>query len=153
ESGESKDYLLATACDEICLPEPGWLMLTGTRAEVTFYADLFKNIGVQADMLQMGDFKGAAEPFTRSSMSPQFRKQFESVIDDYFEKSLVDNIVKSRAGKKLTAEQVKSLIDRAPMTARQAKEAGLIDCVAYADQFQEKLKGQVEARKLEKNYG
>jgi protease-4 len=153
ESGESKDYLLATACDEICLPEPGWLMLTGTRAEVTFYADLFKNIGVQADMLQMGDFKGAAEPFTRSSMSPQFRKQFESVIDDYFEKSLLGNIVKSRASKKFTAQQVKSLIDSAPMTARQAKEAGLIDCVAYADQFQERLKGQVEAHKLEKNYG
>src|SRR5262249_26268434 len=40
ESGDSKDYLLALACDEVCLPESGWLMLTGLRAEVTFYKDL-----------------------------------------------------------------------------------------------------------------
>src|SRR5438552_15868792 len=31
ESGGSKDYLLAISCDEVCLPEAGWLLLTGMR--------------------------------------------------------------------------------------------------------------------------
>ena len=122
ESGNTKDYLLAIACDEIGVPESGWLMLTGMRAEVSFYKDLFEKIGVKADMLQMGDFKGAAEPFLRNSMSPQFRKQFETVIDDFFEKSYVEAIAKSRPEKKWTSEQVKKLIDVGAFTAQQAKE-------------------------------
>ena len=39
EGGEAKDYLLATSCDEVCVPESGWLMLIGVRAEVSFYKD------------------------------------------------------------------------------------------------------------------
>ncbi len=153
ESAEAKDYLLATACDEICLPESGWLMLTGTRAEVTFFKDLLDKIGVQADLLQMGDFKGAAEPFTRSSMSEPFRKQLEGVIDDYYE-NLVKMIAQSRAGKNLTPEQVKKLIDQGPYTAKGAAAAGLIDRVAYAEQFQNTLKTGLKAEriKLVKNY-
>src|SRR5262249_44965780 len=61
EAGESKDYLVALACDHIVVPEAGWLMLTGIRAEATFYKDLFEKVGIKADMLQMGAFKGAAE--------------------------------------------------------------------------------------------
>jgi protease-4 len=155
ETGDSKDYLLATACDEICLPEAGWLMLTGMRAEMMFYKDLFDKIGVKADMLQMGDFKGAAEPYTRSSMSPQLRKQMESVVDDYFDKSLVETIVQGRFAKKLTSEQVKKLIDGGPYTAKAAKEAGLIDRVTYPEQFQDDLKAALGAErvKVTKNYG
>ena len=53
-------------------------MLTGLAAEVTFYKSLLDKLGVEADFIQVGDFKGAAEPFTRTEMSPEFRKQFES---------------------------------------------------------------------------
>jgi protease-4 len=138
EAGDAKDYLLATACDEIALPEAGWLMLTGVRMEVEFYKDLFDKIGVKADMLQMGDFKGAAEPFTRSKMSPQFRQQLELVLDDYYE-NLVKMIVDSRVDKHWTAEQVKKLIDEGPYTAKTAVAAGLIDHVTYAEPYQHDL--------------
>src|SRR5207302_1998635 len=35
ESGSTKDYLLALACDDVCFPESTWLMLTGMRMEVS----------------------------------------------------------------------------------------------------------------------
>jgi protease-4 len=140
ESGSTKDYLAALACDEICIPEASWLMLTGMRAEVSFYKDLFEKIGVQADILQMGDFKAAAEPFMRDSMSKPARKQLTSVLDDYYEKSLVERIVRSRPRKKFTAEQVKKRIDEGPYTARRAVEVGLIDWTAYADDYRDHLK-------------
>jgi protease-4 len=140
ETGSTKDYLVALACDEICAPEPGWLMLTGMRAEVSFYKELFEKIGVQADMLQMGDFKSAAEPFMRKNMSKPAREQLTSVLDDYFENSLVQRIVCTRSDKNFTAEQVKKLIDEGPFTAGAAKKAGLIDRVAYADDYRDQLK-------------
>jgi protease-4 len=155
ESGDTKDFLLAIACDEVCLPESGWLMLTGLRAEVSFYKDLLDKIGVKADMLQIGDYKGTGEVLTRTSMSPQFRERLESVLDDHFEKDLVELIAKSRASKKLTTERVKALIDQGPFTARAAAEAGLIDRVVYLEQFQETLKSDLKAEqvKISKNYG
>jgi protease-4 len=155
ESGDAKDYLLALACDEVCQPEAGWLMLTGLRAEVSFFKNLFNKIGVEADMLQMGDFKGAAEPFTRSSMSPEFRGQFEKVLDDFYEKSFVEVIVRSRPAKKWDAERVKGLIDDGPYTATRAREAGLVDRVAYEDQFRDAIKRELKAERLDiaRNYG
>jgi protease-4 len=140
EAGDTKDYLLALACDEVCAPEPGWLMLTGVRAEVSFYKGLFEKIGVQADMLQMGDFKSAAEPFMRKELSKPAREQLSRVLDDYYENSLVRRIVRARRGKHFTAEQVKKLIDEGPYTAQGAQKAGLIDWVAYADDYQDYLK-------------
>ena len=52
------------------MPESGWLMLKGLAAEVTFYKGLFDKLGVKADMMQVGEFKGYGEPFTRTEMSP-----------------------------------------------------------------------------------
>ncbi len=141
ESGNTKDYLVALACDEVCVPEPGTLMLTGMRAEVSFYKGLFEKIGVQADMLQMGDFKAAAEPFMRKSMSKPAREQLTSVLDDYYKNSLVQRIADAR---KLSTEQVEKLIDEGPYTARAAHKAGLIDRVAYADDYRDKLKSTLK---------
>ncbi len=155
EGGETKDYLVALACDEITLPESGWIMLTGVRAEVTFFKELFEKIGVKADMLQMGEAKSAAEPFTRTKLSEASRKQLEGVIDDFYEKGIVERIVKSRAGKSFTTEQVKKLIDEGPYTAKGALKAGLIDRLAYPDTFQDHLKEALKVEQLTvvKNYG
>jgi protease-4 len=154
-SADTRDYVLAAACDEVVMPESGWLMLTGIRAEVTFYKDLLDKLGVKADMLQMGSYKGAAEPFTRSSMSKDFRSQYDKVLDNYFDKELVAQVVESRADrKKLTADEVKKLIDEGPYGARAAAKAGLIDRVAYLDDLPQDLKGELKADrvKLERNY-
>ena len=154
EAGDLKDYLLALSCDEVCLPESGWLMLTGVRVEVTFYKNLFDKIGVHADMLQMGDAKTAAEPFTRTSLSEASRKQLQGVLDDNFDRGIVERIVQSRPARKFTPEQVRKLIDGGPYTARAALAAGLVDRVAYAQTFQESFKGVLKRDRVtvEKNY-
>jgi protease-4 len=154
ESGERPDYVVALACDEVAMPESGWLMLTGVRAEVTFYKELFDKVGVTADMLQMGEFKGAAEPFTRREMSPQLRKQLGSMVDDYFDNGLVAAVAEARKGKGLTADKVTKLIDEGPHSAKAALAAGLIDRVAYPDAFEEAVKASLKAEtvKVVKDY-
>ena len=102
EGGDAKDYLLATACDEICVPESGWILLTGVRAEVSFYKDLFDKIGVKADMLRMGEAKSAVEPYTQTKMSEASHKQLEGVLNDYYENGMVGRIVKNRAANNFT---------------------------------------------------
>jgi len=155
EQGSGKDYLVALACDEVALPESGWLMLTGMQMEVTFFKDLFDKIGVKADVLKMGDYKGAVEPFTRTSLSKENREQMESVLDDFYEKSYVDTIIRSRPDRKWNADVVKKMIDAGPYTARKAKALGLVDRIAYADDLREDVKKSIKADKVNfvRNYG
>jgi protease-4 len=154
ESADTKTLLAGLACDAFAMPPSGDLMLAGMRAEVMFFKDFFEKFHLQADFLQMGDFKGAAEPFMRSSMSPQFRKQFESVIDDFYEKSLVGQIVASRPNKNWTPEQVKKLIDEGAFTAKKAHEIGLVDFLGYQADLDAKIKsdGNAENAKVVKDY-
>ena len=155
EAGDSKDYLVGLSCDQMIAPEAGWIMLTGIRAEATFYKDLFEKIGVKADMLQMGAFKGAAEPYTRNKLSPENRSQIESILDDNFDNEIVARIIAGRKAKKFTPDQVKGLIDKGPYTARSALKAGLVDAVGYADDLEPMMKKSLDVAtlKIVKDYG
>lgn len=126
-----QEYLLATACDEVIMPESGTLLITGVRAEVSFYKNLFDMIGVQAEMLRVGEFKSAAEPFTRTDMSPEFRKEMDELLDGFYGE-MKKIITESR---KLTVEKAAAAIDEGPFTAKRAKELGLIDRLAYEDEL------------------
>ena len=44
------------------MPPSGMLIIPGVRAEITFYKGLLDKLGLQFDALQMGKYKGAAEP-------------------------------------------------------------------------------------------
>jgi len=151
QMGLNKDYLIACACDEVVMPESGILMITGLRAEVAFFKKLFDKLDIRAEFIQVGDFKGASEPFTRSKMSPEFRKQLESVIEDYYQQ-MIETIATDR---KLDRSKVKELIDLGMFTPARAKEAGLIDRVSYEDELAEQLKKDHGAETLvvDRNYG
>jgi protease-4 len=150
-SASTRDYLVASACDQIIMPESGSLMVTGLQAQVLFYKGLLDKLGIQADFIQIGDFKGAAEPMTRNTMSPEFRAQYESVINDYYE-FIVQSIAEDR---KLDPAKVKSLIDTGLFTAEQARDAHLIDRVAYEDQWRDELKKDLGADEvaITRDYG
>lgn len=147
----SAGYLLACACDEIIMPPVSELTVSGVRIEIMYYKGLLDKLGIKADMLQMGDYKGAAEPMTRENMSPEFRKQTEKVIDDYYQQ-LVETI---SAERKLDSGKVKDLIDEGLFTAAHAKEVGLIDRVVYIDEFRKELaeKQHVDEVALIEDYG
>lgn len=131
-------YLLASECDEIAMTETGMLMLNGMSGRAVYFKNLFDTLGIQADFLQMGNYKGAAEPFTRTGPSTSEREQVHRVLDSLYDQ-LIESIALSR---KLSRDQVKQCIDEGPYTAEEARAAGLIDRVEYRDEFLEYLKGQ-----------
>jgi protease-4 len=152
ESGDLKDYAIALACDDIALPEASWLMLTGLRAEVTFYKKLLEMAGVKADFVMMGDFKSAAEPYLRDSLSEANRKQITEMLDDFFENEVVGRIAR---GRKLSPDKVKKLIDQGPYSARSALKNGLVDRLYDMEDLVTHLKknGTGAPHKLVRDYG
>jgi protease-4 len=136
ESLTLKAYLLALACDEVTLPESGELMLVGLRAEVTLYKGLLDKVKLKADVLKVGAFKSAVEPFIADKMSDANRQQVTEMLDDHYSHEIVNWLVGARPDRKWTADQVKAVIDEGPFTAAKAKKIGLIDRIAYLDEVE-----------------
>jgi protease-4 len=152
ETYDLPSYLVATACDHVSTPPGGGVEIAGVRFELGFYKDLFDKVHLKFDAIRMGDFKGAVEPYTRNSISPENRKQWDELVDDFYA-LLVDAIATSRPG--MTAEKVKEIIDQGPFTAKQALQLGLIDAVEYPDAVQAHIKAEAKNDQLalSKDYG
>ena len=151
DSAGSGDYLVAAGCDEVVMPESGVLMLLGVRSEVSFYKNLFDLVGLKAEMLRVGEYKSAAEPYSRTEMSKEFREELEQVLGDFYDQ-MVEQVA---TGRGLDADKVKAAIDNGPHTADAAKKLGLITRVAYEDELTGILKGDKADTtiKLTKRYG
>jgi protease-4 len=148
-----KEFVLARCCDEVCVPEGAWLMILGLRLEMMFYKEALDKLGIHADFLKTGDFKAAAEPFTETKMSEANRKQWNALLDEFFDHGVVERIARSKPN--LTPEIVKKAIDQAPISPKAALKLGLIDKVAYRDDFEAGFKKALEAdaTKIVRNYG
>ncbi len=144
-TADSRQYMLATACDRVAMPPSGVLLIPGVRAEVTFFKGLLDKLGLQFDVLKMGKYKGAAEPFSRKDMSKPLRESYESLVDDFYQ----DLMGVIAADRHLKDYQVKTYVDRGLFTAPDAKKAGLIDNVLYADQLEDQIKKDVKGKKVE----
>ena len=142
---DSRDYLLAGACDRIFMSPGGTLMIPGVRAEMSYYKGLLDKLGIEFHVLQMGKYKSAGEPFTRTEPSPAAREEMTGIVDDLY-RSLVATIAKDR---KLEEAQVRKLIDEGIFTASAAKKAGLVDCVAYADEIHDLFRKKLQAEKVD----
>ena len=149
-SGAAAHYVVASACDTITMPPAATLELTGVRTEMMFFKSMLDRLGVAAEILQVGEFKGAGEPLTRDSMSPALRAQYESFVSDLYEQ-LVERVAADRG---LDAARVEELIDTGVFTPESARDAKLIDQVGYEDEVITALAEQVgeESPKLARDY-
>src|SRR4030088_2022682 len=130
ETALNKDYYIATACDKIFLPPPGELFTIGLAADVMFFRGSLDKLGIYPDIYQIGKYKSVGDMFTKKEMTKEHREYVNSLLDDLFNRYL-EAIGKAR-GK--STDDMKALIDNAPYTATQAKEAGLIDGTLYHDE-------------------
>ncbi len=149
EAGQDS-YLFACSCDQIAMTPSGNLMLAGLAGETLYFKNLLDKLGIQADMIQIGDYKSAGETMTRSGPSPQEMQQFNQLFDNLYG-HMVQSIAESR---KMTDEQVRRLIDEGPYTTEQAQAAGLIDQVLYREEFLKKITEQEDTKiSLKTDYG
>lgn len=154
EGLDNKSYLVALACDTITLPESGGLEMIGLRAEVMFYKEGLKLLHLEADVLKMGKYKSAVEPYLADKMSDENREQIKSMMDDNFENELIAGMTVGRPNLKLTAKQAEEIIDNGPYTAKKALKLGLVDALQYQDEFEAGFAKAVNMPevKVERNY-
>jgi len=144
ESAMGAQYLLASACDEIVMPESGMVLVTGVQLQFVYLKDLLTKLGMEADIVKVGDYKGAAETLSRSGMSEPVRKNMTALVDDLYDQMLT-TIAQNR---QLRVEEVASAIDKGMFTPDEARASGLIDRVLYPDEFRKQLAAQYQTDQL-----
>jgi len=143
-------YALASHADTVIMPDQGNILMPGVQIGLMFWAGLFEKIHVQADMVQVGKFKGAAEPYTRTEASPEFKKEIDTLVDGMYG-HLVSLVADNR---KLTADEVKTAIDEGWLTGKRAQKLGLVDKLMNRDKVDAWLGASFEnGADLVENYG
>jgi protease-4 len=143
DSTDNSGYgLLAEVCDRIMMPPNGLLALTGLRAQSYYLRDLLERVGVSAELLQVGKFKGAADPLTRSDMAPEVRETMGALLDD-LQADLSRSVQKGRS---LDEAAFKRAVDDGPHTAAAALSHKLVDAIGFDDEARSKAKEAAHAK-------
>ncbi len=133
--GGASDYLIASAAREIAMEPMGSLMITGLAAELTFFRGTMNLLGIQPQFIQIGRFKGAAEPFDRSEPSEELTGEYNKILDDLFDQ-LVGQIARQR---RLKFDQARKAVDAGPFTTKGALEHKLVDRSITRQKWQAEL--------------
>ena len=123
-------YYLASAADEVWLQPSGDMDFTGFVLESPFLKDALARIGVEPQLGQREDYKGAMNTFTDTELPAPQRENLQRLMDSWLEQ-VVAGVGSAR---NLEPAAVRELVNRGPYDAEGAREAGLIDHLGYWDQ-------------------
>lgn len=132
------NYYIASVADRICLDPTGAVNWNGLAAQRMYYTRLLEKVGVEMQILKVGTFKSAVEPYFRTSMSDADRKQTEEYMGGIWDefKSAVG------ASRHLSVAELEALADRY-MGLQEAEEqvkAGLVDTIVYTQDMDSLLR-------------
>ncbi|MCG8556578.1 MAG: signal peptide peptidase SppA [Proteobacteria bacterium] len=136
----------AQACDRVTMTPSGMLELVGVSAQVVYLRRLLDSVGLRADGVQIGRFKGAADPLTRNSMPEETIETLGAILDS-LQSQLIAALVEGRG---LLAPKAQAIIDGGPYDASQARARGLIDDVEFDDEARAHAKAAAKAKRVAK---
>lgn len=122
------DYYLTSVATNLVLAPVGAMEINGFRAETQFLANALEKYGVGVQVLRVGRYKSAVEPFVRSQSSPEEKQQTEALIGNLWQ-----DFLQTVAGDRdITAPEIQTLADEvAIIEPDQALSSGLIDQVGF----------------------
>jgi protease-4 len=131
EYGGAGEYFVASAADRILMMPAGQLDLSGIATYELFFRGALDKLGVYPDLLHVGDYKTASNTFTEQTFTPAHRE-----VTRALNRSWYDELVRTiAAGRGRTEDEVRAIIDGGPYLAAGARDAGLVDDLAYEDQI------------------
>lgn len=132
-----REYYLSSVANDIVLNPLGAVEVNGLSSETMFLAGALEKYGVGVQVIRVGKFKAAVEPFVLQSMSPESRQQTQKLLGDVWGEWRA-SVGKSR---KLSPQQLQAIADnQGLLLADEARQSGLVDKVAYFDQVLGQLK-------------
>lgn len=125
------EYYLASVANQVVINPLGSLDIKGLSSQVMFLTGALEKYGIGVQVIRVGKYKAAVEPFLLKKLSPENREQTQKLLGDLWGEWL-RTIAPSR---KLTTQQLQSFSNtEGILLADTALKGKLVDRVAYGDE-------------------
>jgi protease IV len=134
-------YYIASIADKIFLNPQGMINWHGVGVEMSFYKGTLDKLGIEMQVVRVGTYKSAVEPYITDKMSDANREQVTAFVNSIW-KTTVDDVAASR---KMTPAQLNQLADEG-ITFKPAPELvknRLVDGLLYDDGIQLLIKKKI----------
>ena len=129
--GDTKELYVASAANRILVGPQSTIAPLGFASSTRYFKRALAKAGLEPQIISRGAFKSAGETLVRDSMSEPQREQLGAILDQFYEE-LVSALAQ---GRKVDEGRARGWVDEAPYRGSAAKEAGLVDDVAYEDEL------------------
>jgi protease-4 len=137
EGYSQKAYYLASVADQVYVNPEGTIDFKGLASSTMFMKDAFDKFGVDMQVIKVGTFKSAVEPYFLNEMSAANRLQVNSYLGSIYD-SFIQEISASR---KMSADSLRNIANN--YLVRNADDAvryKLADAKLYKDELISELK-------------
>jgi len=130
-------YYLASVADKIYVNPEGMVDFKGFSTEIMFFKGALEKLDIEAQVIKVGTYKSAVEPYILDKMSKPNREQITSFLGSLYTHFL-SNIAISR---KIPVDSLSAIANTAAVqTATDAVKFRLVDGVKYKDEVLTELK-------------
>ena len=143
------NYYLASVADKVLINPEGMLELKGLNADLVFFKNTLDKIGVEMQVVKVGTFKSAVEPYITTKMSDANREQVTVYMTSIW-KTMLKDISESR---KLSVDTLNAFADQMMMfqPTQKTVDYALVDSMVYADEVDSIMKSFAKDYKLVKH--
>jgi len=132
EDNGGKSLFVCSQADRIAMNPAGGLRFSGVASSYYYFGGLLKKLGVRADFVRIGAHKLAAEQLTLDRGSDVAERDHQELVDEV-ERIYLHDIGEGRG---IPADELKRRIAKGPFIAPEARAAGLLDSLVYADELE-----------------
>lgn len=126
----------AAAVDKIVMFPEGEVLFNGVMLQGMYFKKLLDNLHLKADIIHIGDYKSAGEPFYLNGPSKESAQQTQTLLDN-----VTDQLKTSmKEYRKIKISKIHELVDKALFSAKEAQKEGLVDELATHLEFVDSLK-------------
>lgn len=130
-------YYLASAADKVYLNPEGALEFKGLSSKVMFFKGALDKLGIEAQIIRVGNYKSAVEPFFTDKMSDKNREQVTAYLGGLYQ-TFLQGVSGTR---KVGVAELHAIADDYKIQKPQdAVDMKLVDGLRHKDQVLEELK-------------
>lgn len=123
-------FTLATAAREIWLQPTGGLGIGGIEANIVLFKGMLNKANIDPQFHQRYQYKTAGDQFGADHVTDANREMTTRMAQSFVEEAVAT--IARRRGLEIAA--VWDAVNNSPLTAQEAKDAGLVDHLGYRDQ-------------------
>ena len=127
-----KAYYLASVADKIYLNPAGLLEFKGFSAKVMFYKGALEKLEIEPEIIRVGSFKSAVEPYMLDHMSDSSKLQTNVLLNSIYQHFLTQ----VSKGRNISIKELAAIANELKVqTAQDALKYKLVDGLKYKDEI------------------